>query len=97
MPEYIYDRVGNAVGFVSNEMIYDMIGHAVGQLNGTHVHTLGGRYVGEYEGNRVVKGSGESPQDIQARKDPGGFGYPGNPGNREKAHGPADAFDELLK
>ena len=54
MTQYIYNRHGQAVGFVRGRYIHSIRGNAVGQLNGTHVHELSDSYVGELHKDMIV-------------------------------------------
>ena len=47
MPNYIYDQLGNPVGYISGNYIHTLHGQAIGQISGTNVHKMSGEYVGE--------------------------------------------------
>lgn len=72
MPQFIYDKRGNPLGYINKKFIFTLRGQAIGQLNGAHVHKLSGAYVGELYKDMVVdKNIGDF----------GNIGHPGDPGN----------------
>ena len=98
MTDYIYDRSGNAVGFVRGRYIHSMQGKAIGQINGTHVHKLTGAYVGELHQDMVLDKHLGNYGNIGNPGNPGNPGSPGNPGNRGAVnYGYPDVFPKLLE
>lgn len=82
MPNYIYDQLGNPVGYISGNYIHTLHGQAVGQISGTNVHKMSGEYVGEIHDNMVVNTQKREPERIGHRGDPGNPGFYGIPKNR---------------
>jgi len=82
MPKFIYDQLGNPVGYINKKFIHTLKGQAIGQLNGNDVHKMDGDYVGELHNGMVVDTSKPDPGKIGRRGDPGNAGYYGIPKNR---------------
>ena len=72
MPEFIFDRLGNPVGYINGIYIHTLHGEAIGQIRESHVHKLSGEYVGELYNRMVVD---------KKIGDFGNIGHPGDPGN----------------
>ena len=97
MPHFIYDRLGNPVGFVIENYIYTLLGQAIGQLVGNHVYKLSGVYVGELYKDMVVNMNIPEPGNIDHKGDPGNpgsFGVPQNRGVVDTEY--IDVFSKLL-
>jgi hypothetical protein len=82
LPKYIYDQLGNSVGYINANYIHTLHGQAVGQINGTDVHKMNGEYVGKLHDNMVVDTKVREPERIGHRGDPGNAGFYGIPKNR---------------
>ena len=98
MTKYIYDNLGNAVGYIRGQYIHEMNGQAVGQFNGTRVHKISGSYVGELHKDMVVDKHLGNFGNIGNPGNPGNAGNPGNPGNRGAVnYGYSDVFNKLIE
>ena len=82
MPEFIYDKLGNPVGYIDKNFIHTLKGKAIGQINGSNVHSMSGDYVGELRNGMVVDANIPDPGKIGQKGDPGNPGYKGIPKNR---------------
>lgn len=82
MPKYVYDDMGNPVGYLNSGYIHTLHGQAIGQLNGPDVHKMNGEYVGKLQDNMVVDTKERHPERIGHRGDPGNPGFYGIPDNR---------------
>lgn len=85
MPKFIYDQLGNPVGYINKDFIHTLHGQAIGQLNGNNVHKMNGEYVGQLDMDIVVDTNIYEPERIGHRGDPGNPGYYGIPENRGSA------------
>lgn len=79
MPDFIYDQLGNPVGYIHKGFIHTLKGQAVGQLNGNDVHKMDGEYIGELYNRMIVYTNKPDPGKIGQRGDPGNPGYRGIP------------------
>lgn len=97
MPEFIYDQLGNPVGYINKKFIHTLKGQAIGQLNGSNVHNMGGDYVGELYNSMVVDANLPDPGKIGQKGDPGNAGFKGIPKNRGAVKSEyAEVFYKLL-
>jgi len=98
MMNYIYNELGDAVGYWQGRYIYTIRGEAVGQIFGeTHVHRLSGHYLGELDHDMIVDKHLGNLGNIGNPGNPGNAGNPGNPGNRgAMSFGYSDVSGELF-
>jgi hypothetical protein len=95
MAGYIYNKMGEPVGYTIGNFVYKLNGTPVGHLNGTHVHKLSGEYVGEIYHDMVVDKS-MIVGKLKDPKAPGRPGAPRNPGKRVPIKPPyPDIFNKL--
>jgi len=92
---YIYDAIGQPVGFANGKFVYTLFGNPVGHLVGSHVHKLTGGYVGELYKDMVVNQS--ITNGPVSSGSPGPAGASGSPGPRSPvSHGYPDVCRSWL-
>ena len=82
MCDFIYDRLGNGVGFIEGNFIHSLSGQPIGQIREYHVYKISGEYIGELYNNMIVDMNIGTPESIGYNIDPGYPVYRGSPKNR---------------
>jgi len=82
MSDFIYNRLGNGVGFIEGNFIHSLSGQPIGQLYDSHVYKISGEYIGELYNNMVVDMNIGTLESIGYNIDPGYPVYRGIPNNR---------------
>lgn len=97
MPKYIYDQLGNPVGYLNSGYVHTLHGQAIGQLDGENVHKMNGEFVGKLVDGMIVDTKELEPGRIGHRGDPGNPGFHGIPKNRGAIEtGHPVVFNKLL-
>jgi hypothetical protein len=96
--QFIYNLIGQPVGFSLGMFVFGMDGRPIGQILGTRVYTLAGRYVGELHEEMVVNKLRRGQSGVDHAGDPGPIRPPSRPPDRPPAtHNFVDVFDYLTR
>ena len=94
---FIYNQLGNPVGFRHSNYLHTLLGQAIGQILDNHIYKLSGEYVGELYKDMIVDMNIPEPGNIGHKGDPGNpgsFGIPDNRGVIDTEY--RDVFHKLL-